>query len=130
MRAALPLAVLLAGGCATTASTPEAELQRIVGTRVAAAPVRCVSTTLTNSSRVLDDGTIIYGGAGTLYVTRVEPECPGIDRDDILVSEIYGGQICQGDLVSFRDRTSPRFPGPRCRLGPFTPYRVSRQPAG
>jgi hypothetical protein len=67
-----------------------------------------------------DRHTLVYGTGGTIWANRLGPSC-GFGRDDILVTEPIGSQLCGGDIVRSIDRNS-HIPGPSCVLQSFVPY--------
>ena len=108
-----------ASSCAPAGPTAApAALPELAG-RTAGAPQRCVPMPRTESLRIADNRTIVYGGGRTIWVNRVQ--CPGVTRMDILVVEPIGSQYCRGDLVRTIDPVS-KIPGPACILGDFVPY--------
>lgn len=122
MRRFLILALLPLAGCVTDRMSPEEELADVIGNRVAQAPVNCVSTSLLDQPRIIDNQTITYGHMGTIYVNRLRAQCPGLDPHTTLITEVKGGQLCRSDLVSTLDPGST-IPGPKCQLGEFLPYK-------
>ena len=75
--------------------------------------------------RVLDAHSVAYETGGTLWVSRLPADCPGLRADDRLAVEMHGREYCRDD----RFRTiSPdsAIPGPVCTLGGFVPYRRVR----
>jgi hypothetical protein len=128
---AIPLAL---ASCGQVDSTPvpltekqTALLAKELDGKVAGAPVNCISDfNGTNLVRVSDD-ILLYRVSGNLvYKNNLRSSCPGLARDnDIVVSEVFGGQKCRGDLLKLVDRTSG-IPGPVCSLGEFVPYRKDK----
>ncbi len=99
-----------------------AELADVLGDRVAGKPQNCIGTTSLGSSVPVGDRIIVYARGSVRYRNDLRSACPGLGRnDDILVTELHGTQLCDGDLVQQVDRFSG-IQGPSCRLGKFTPY--------
>ncbi|MDO6416808.1 hypothetical protein Q4F19_20665 [Sphingomonas sp. BIUV-7] len=129
MRHALPImlaAALIAGGASARSAQPnikgEAELAKLLDGRVAGKPVNCISTTNSQSSRIIDGTAVVYQSTGrTLYVNRPRIGADSLRNDDILVTKIWGSQLCSLDQVRLVDRTS-RFPRSFVGLGEFVPY--------
>jgi hypothetical protein len=95
--------------------------------KLAGAPVNCISNFQgTNTIRVSDD-ILLYRVSGRLvYQNNLRGSCPGLGRDDdIIVTETFGGQYCNGDLIKLVDRSSG-IQGPVCSLGQFVPYKKAR----
>jgi hypothetical protein len=122
----IPLVLLLAGCAATDpqAVTRDQEaLSRELAGREAGPPETCIPAGSGGSSLVVVDArTLTYEQGRTLWVNRLEAECPGLRPLDTLVLEVHGSQYCRND----RFRTiaaGSTIPGPNCLLGNFTPYR-------
>jgi hypothetical protein len=92
--------------------------------KVAGKSVSCISTPLANEPIRISDDMLLYRVSSRLvYQNRLRGQCSGlVRRDDIMVTEIFGGQYCRGDIIRLVDRTSG-IPGGFCVLGDFTPYR-------
>ncbi len=99
-------------------------LNKELSGKVAGTPVNCLSTSQTTNVIRVSDDILLYRQSGRLvYQNKLRSTCPGLDRDsDIIVTEIYGGNLCKGDLIRLVDRTSG-IQGPVCSLGEFVPYR-------
>jgi hypothetical protein len=67
-----------------------------------------------------DPHTLIYGSGRTIWANNLR-QCR-FGQDDVLVTEPFGSNHCQGDLVRSFDRVT-RAPGPTCVLGEFVPFR-------
>jgi hypothetical protein len=98
-------------------------LERELKGKVAGEAVNCITNTNVNTIRV-SDNMLLYRVSGRLvYQNNLRYSCPGLGRDDdIIVSEIYGGQQCSGDIIRLVDRSSG-IQGPTCSLGAFIPYK-------
>jgi hypothetical protein len=92
--------------------------------KVAGKPERCISSlSAGNLIRVSDDMLLFRQSGRLVYQNRLRAPCPGLERDhDIIITETFGSQQCQGDLIRLVDRFSG-IPGPVCSLGEFVPYR-------
>jgi len=93
--------------------------------KVAGEPRNCISTLGQENLIRISDDMLLYRQSGRLvFQNKLRSPCPGLARDtDIIVTESFGGQLCQGDIVRLADRTSG-IPGPVCSLGEFIPYRT------
>ena len=121
-----PLLLVLAG-CAAPApqgsSRDQEALGRELAGREAGAPENCVPADSGASGlTVVDSRTLTYERGRTLWVNRLEAECPGLRPLDTLVLEVQGSQYCRSDRFRTISAGST-IPGPTCLLGSFTPYR-------
>jgi hypothetical protein len=120
----LPIAaaVLVLAACAAPPAGPEPQqpAAELAG-YAPGAPVNCVSTEQLQGLRLSDTNrhVLLYGTGAKIWANPVG-SC-GYGRDDVLVTEPFGSQICRGDIVRSFDRLS-RIPGPACVLGDFIPY--------
>ena len=130
---AVPLSLLAA--CAPVDSTPQPltekqseRLSKELSGKIAGAPQRCISDfNATNLVRVSDDILLYRVSRNLVYENRLRSSCPGLARDtDIIVTEQFGSQKCQGDLIRLVDQTSG-IQGPTCSLGEFVPYRKDKE---
>ena len=120
------LLLLALAGCAANGVSPDererAALAEDLAGRAAGAPENCVSALPAQNLTVVDSRTLVLRSGSTLWVNRLEAECPGLRPLDILIVEMRGSQYCRGDHVRPLPRGST-IPGPICPLGSFTPYR-------
>lgn len=126
MRKLIPLIVagILATGPAQAANPRgEAELERALEGRVAGEPVRCISLWGSNSSQIIDDTAILFRVGSTIYVNRPRAGADGLDRDDTMVTRLFGdSRLCNVDTVRTVDMHSGVQTGV-VFLGEFVPYR-------
>jgi hypothetical protein len=128
MRAFVPvaaLALMALPGAATASDEAypkgEAELAKMLEGRVAGAPVKCVTPHLLQNSTVIDRTAIVYRSGSKLYVNRPRIGASSLDSDDILVTKIYGSQLCNIDKIDLVDRGTRSWSG-FVSLGDFVPY--------
>lgn len=128
---ALLTGTLLASGCGPAAeSTPQPltekqakVMDRELKGRVAGAPQNCISSYNSDGLVRVSDSILLYKPGGVVYVNNLKSSCPGMASDsDIIVTQSYGSQTCEGDLIKLVDRTSG-IQGPVCSLGKFVPYK-------
>ncbi len=125
--AAAALAALTLSGAATADEKPnpypkgEAELAKMLEGRVAGKPVRCLPTSTLGQSTVIDKTAIVYRSGSRLYVNRPRGGADQLSDDEILVTKIYGSQLCNVDKIDLVDRTSRMWSG-FVVLGDFVPY--------
>lgn len=123
--AAAALAALALPGAATAEDQPfakgEAELAKMLEGRVAGEPVRCLPNSWLDRSTVIDKTAIVYRSGSRLYVNRPRGGADQLNDDDILVTKIYGSQLCNVDKIDLVDRTSRMWSG-FVVLGDFVPY--------
>lgn len=135
----LNIAALLSGlamvaSCAPVDSTPVplTEKQSIVlakqlDGKVAGAPQRCIADFhADNLIRISDDMLLYRVSSKLVYQNNLKGTCSGLARDsDIIVTEQFGSQKCNGDIIRLVDRTSG-MQGGFCSLGDFVPYRKEK----
>lgn len=121
-----PLLLALAGCAAPGAQGPSRDqeaLSRELAAREVGPPQTCIPADSGASGlTIVDSRTVTYERGRTLWVNRLEAECPGLRPLDTLILEVHGSQYCRNDRV----RALPAgttIPGPTCFLGTFTPYR-------
>ncbi|HET9510263.1 MAG TPA: hypothetical protein VFO80_03855 [Sphingomonas sp.] len=135
MRIILPLAVLaLSAGCAATPQeTARAEAQRArdmarldrdLAGWSPGQPQSCIQTR--NANVKIYGDTLVYDDGLRRYRTDTNGGCFGLKRDDIIVTQSFGSQLCRGDLVRTVDRTAG-FPSGACAFGDFVPYTRARR---
>ncbi len=129
---AIPALMLAGCGPMNTAAGPvplnekqTLALDKELKGKVAGKPLNCLSTSDTSNVIRISDDMLLYRQSGRLvYQNKLRYACPGLERgDDILVTEVFGGSLCKGDLIRLVDRTSG-IQGPVCSLGEFVPYRT------
>ena len=114
-------AALASPAAAATHQTPDARLEQALQGRVAGAPTRCISLSGSTSSEIIDGKAIIYRVGSRLYVNQPRSGAESLRDDDILVTRLFGNQLCNIDSVDLVDRFS-RFPRGFVILGDFVPY--------
>lgn len=123
---ALPVLVLLAGCAATGPSTSSAEdLARELEGRVAGPAERCVDADPPHNLTPVDSRTLTYRDGSTIWVNRLEADCPGLRAYDRVLVEVHGSQFCRGDHIRSLEPVGG-IPGPVCFLSDFVPYRPRR----
>ena len=99
-------ALALAGTTAVSAKSAEeneARLARMLEGRSAGEPVNCISAIRSNRIEVIEHVGIVYDAGDTIYVGRpTNPESLG--RNDIVVVNRFGSQICNTDVIRTVDR--------------------------
>ncbi len=121
--ASLALLALPGAAMAEDKSYPkgEAQLAKMLEGREAGKPVKCLSTFSMDNSTVIDKTAIVYRSGGKLYVNRPRGGADQLDDDDILLTKLYGSQLCNVDKVDLIDRSSRMWSG-FVLLGEFVPY--------
>jgi len=116
-------ALALTGTTAVSARTPEqneAKLARMIEGRTAGEPVSCISALQSNRIEVIEHVGIVYDAGNTIYVARpTDPRQLG--RDDIVVIDRFGGQLCHNDVIRTVDRYQGFTTG-AVFLDKFVPY--------
>ena len=124
MKRSLVLVLVLAG-CAPSELGTEAREQafaREIEGRVAGERETCVSSTPQQNLRVIDRRTVAYDKGSTLWVNRLDADCPALDPHNNLIVEASSGQYCRGDRIRGLE-PGATIPGPICILRDWTPYR-------
>ncbi|WP_225205125.1 hypothetical protein [Novosphingobium huizhouense] len=101
--------------------TGEQQLAKMLEGRVAGEPVNCINNPTISSARVIDKTAIVYDSGNTLYVQRPRTGVESLDDDAILVTRLYGSQLCSVDTVQLVDRVSGFWRG-FVGLDTFVPY--------
>ena len=116
-------ALVLGGTTAALARTPEqneAKLARMLEGRTAGQPVSCISAMHSNRLEVIEHVGIVYDSGDTIYVAR--PSDPRqLGRDDIVVINRFGSQLCTSDVIRTVDRYQGFTTG-AVFLDEFVPY--------
>ena len=118
--------LLLAAGCAATGTDAPSKDQQALAEelegRTAGAPQACVPARQAQALQIVDRRTIAYRDFDTVWVNRLESNCPGMRPYATLIVEAHGSQYCRGDRVRAVEAQSS-IPGPYCVLRDFVPYR-------
>jgi hypothetical protein len=113
----------LVGCAAGQGATQESEaFARDLATRTAGEPRNCIPATAGQGLTIVDRRTVIADRGGTIWVNRLEADCPGMRPLGTLVVQTQGSQYCRGDQVRAIE-PGLTIPGPICILREFTPYR-------
>lgn len=99
----------------------EARLARMLEGRIAGEPVNCIPAFRTASQlQVLEKVALVYDAGNVIYVAR--PEDPDmLGRDDVVVINRFGGQLCHSDVIRTVDRHGGYYTGV-VFLDKFVPY--------
>lgn len=135
LRFALPLAALILSSCTATpaqlareeddAARTQAKLDKRLAGYAPTGTTDCIRPL--NAGVDIYGDTLVYRDSGTrLYKTTTSGGCFGLQRDDIIVTKSFNGQLCRGDLVRTVDRTNG-FPSGACAFGDFTIYTRDRR---
>jgi hypothetical protein len=127
IRLAAPLpAMALLASCAGMAmqrdDTPD--LAKELAGKVAEKPRTCIPLDQARRARIFKDA-LVYRASRRLTYVNASKGCNAFDPDPILINQVYGSQLCRGDVVQTVSRAG-NIPGPFCVLGDFTPYRTPR----
>lgn len=116
---------LCAAGTALAAGSREeaneARLAELLEGREAGEPVTCVPAFRTDRMRIIDNVALVYDAGDTLYVAR--PRNPeGLSRDDVVVINRFGSQLCTTEIIRTVDRSAGFMTGV-VMLENFVPYK-------
>lgn len=123
----LGASLIAAPAVAAPRDTPEVQLQKLLAGRTAGKPVDCIPLS-SNSSQVIEGKAIVYRVGSKLYVNEPRSGAESLNDDDILVTKVFGSQLCSIDTVNLVDRGS-RFPRGFVILGKFVPWTKVKQAA-
>jgi len=88
----------------------------------------CISLAQIRSTRIRDDFTIDFMGAGdNVWRNTLPNRCPGLKSADAFSYETSLTQLCGTDVIRVLERMggTPR-PGTACGLGQFVPVKLER----
>ena len=114
--------LLIAAALSGLTVSDSKDLDRALAGRVAGKPVGCVSDNQIDTPQIVSDRILLYRDGGRVWRNDLPAACPGLDDDAIVVTEVHGGQLCRNDQFYTLQRAGIGIPGPRCRLGKFTPW--------
>ncbi|KQM34110.1 hypothetical protein [Sphingomonas sp. Leaf10] len=120
-------AALLLGACATPQQQAETQAKRdqllakTLEGRVAGKPENCLPTGFIDGPQVVGDSLIYRQSGKRLWRTQVRDRCPFLRDDQIVVSILYGTNVCRNDRFRLVDRGVPIASGD-CTFGDFVPY--------
>lgn len=130
MRTWLWITPLMLAGCTGTLPpqplTPkqEAALDKALAGKVAGEKMSCVNREPQTNLTVISNNVLLYRVSKKLvYKNELIGSCNGLTRDDIIITQSWGSQMCRGDLTRTADRMSGMLSG-ACALGDFVPYRT------
>ena len=87
----------------TLAEKGEARLAEMIEGRVAGKPVSCIPAPRSNRLQVIEHVGVVYDAGKTVYVAR--PQDPKVlGRDDVVIIERMGSQLCRQDVTRTIDR--------------------------
>ena len=122
--------VALVAALGSVSVSADTDLDRALVGRVAGKTETCLSSNRISTPQVIGDRILLYHDGGRVWRNDLPAACPGLDDDAIVVTEVYGGQLCRNDQFYTLDRTIGGIPGPRCRLGSFVAWDRVTRPAG
>ena len=114
----------LLGACATTPAGSDEEEARLHALLSANADkgIRCLSVTQYDSVQILGDRTLLFKGRGKkVWANELTSPCPGMHKDDVLIFDLRGSQVCSLDWVT-PTRPGWLHAGPKCSLGEFIEF--------
>lgn len=102
--------------------TGEEQLAKMLEGREAGEPVNCIPLSQASDTTVIDKTAIVYRIGKTLFVNR-PTNADALDNDDILVTRLYGSQLCSIDVVQLHDRSAGNMWSGFVALQKFVPYK-------
>jgi len=98
----------------------ETALAKRLEGRIAGKPVSCLTLRDARASEIFDRTAIVYESGSKLYVNR-PTDASSLDNDDILVTRVYGSQLCRSDPINLISRGGGFMHG-FVILNDFVPY--------
>ena len=123
--AAAAAALLATPALAAPKLTGEEKLAKMLEGREAGEPVNCIPLSQATNTTVIDKTAIVYRVGSTLYVNR-PTNADTLDNDDILVTRLWGSQLCSVDTVQLHDRGPSHMWSGFVGLNKFVPYRMAK----
>jgi len=102
--------------------TGEEQLAKMLEGREAGEPVNCIPLSQATTTTVIPKTAIVYRVGSTLYVNR-PTNAELLDDDDILVTRLFGSQLCSVDTVQLHDRFGGNMWRGFVGLREFVPYK-------
>jgi hypothetical protein len=99
----------------------EAKLAQRLEGRTAGEPVDCIPLMKSNELEVIEGVGLVYESGDILYVAR-PIDANKLSRDDVVLMDRYGSQLCYTDVVRTVDRYGGFYTG-SVFLGKFVPYK-------
>ena len=105
------------------------DLDRALAGRVPGKPETCLSNNRISTPRVIGNRILLYQDGARVWRNDLPDACPGLNSDALIVTEVFGGQLCRNDQFYTLQRGGGGIAGPRCRLGNFVPWDRAAAPA-
>lgn len=131
IRACLIALPVLLAACTTSGMTgnqppgltarQQAQLDRALAGKMAGEPQTCISLAQRADLQVISDDLLLYKAGRTVYLNRVLGTCNGLSFGRTLVTNVWGSQLCRGDIAQVADLGTGMLTG-SCALGEFVPY--------
>lgn len=131
LRSTLTLAAAaLVAGCTTPAqearqrAAGQQELAETLEDYTPGRTVECIDSSFAGGPQIVGDSLLYRATASTYYRTVVQPGCPALRGDQVVIAEIYGGRICRNDRFRLLQRgQSAGIPSGYCRFNEFVEYK-------
>lgn len=120
MRSRLIAATLMIVALTPAAARPPS-LDRALAGRTAGKPTSCITNSFIDGTTIFDSGAILYRMSGGPDYLNTPASCPALRSDRAIVTHVFGGSLCRGDVIQVIDPPSPVGYG-SCILGDFVPY--------
>lgn len=124
--------ILVAAGAAAFAAPAAprddreaAKIERALAGLTPGRPQTCINPDRSGGSSRHGDTLLIKDRSGVTYLSRFPEGCAPRNDNYAMISRRPTSQVCQGDIVQFKDLASGAFGG-ACAYGAFTPYRRPR----
>src|SRR3546814_4889243 len=87
----------------TLTAKQQATLTKALEGKVAGKPQSCMSMIPRADLQVISDDVLLYKIGRTVYVNRMMGNCSGLTNGRTLVSNVWGSQVCRGDIARVAD---------------------------
>ena len=123
------LICVLLTGCSVSSGAQQSFLSEraveretaLLAGKTAGEPQNCIMLSRVTDTSIIDENTILYETASTIYRNEIPGGCPTLDSRRGITVSTPSPNLCAGEIIRVRDRHSNIELG-GCALGQFTPY--------
>lgn len=128
-RLALISTLIPAALAACTQEKPQERPVVAPAAKIVGEPVSCIPLQFVNETRIRDDWTIDFVGAGgKAWRNTLTSRCPTLKSEDAITYETSLSQLCSTDIVYVLRHVGGGLDrGPACSLGKFVPVKLEKK---